>query len=304
MEVNLLSISYLFFRLAPFIIVCFFVLNSVFNQDLRGLIYLCGLMILIACVILAKPAGILILNLLFLMRYFSIKNSFNIFWPVEYLFNNFSSILTSLLTKSLSIVILIMLSFSLFFHTLELSKIEKLQGTGIKPGASPDQVKPPNFSSGSAFSKIMMEFWSGESSKDPGDMNGYCMEMTFNGTRIIKPIGASVYGFTYAYLLYFIEKYDLVSTNLPVIIFFPMVAIGDFAFQNYHKCKPSVSINIMVFIMSALWGLNWGDIVNSMKNPSLQYFVGGNQPVCSIPNNQNFVCNVYKNGQLIGTQTS
>lgn len=47
MELNIITIIYLFFRLSPFIIVCFFTLQSVFNQDLKGFIYLVGL--LIAC---------------------------------------------------------------------------------------------------------------------------------------------------------------------------------------------------------------------------------------------------------------
>jgi hypothetical protein len=45
MELNLITLSYLFFRLAPFIIVSYFSLSSVFNQDLKGLIYLVGLLI-------------------------------------------------------------------------------------------------------------------------------------------------------------------------------------------------------------------------------------------------------------------
>jgi len=40
---NLLTLSYLFLRLAPFIIVSFFTLMSVFNQDFKGVIYLVGL---------------------------------------------------------------------------------------------------------------------------------------------------------------------------------------------------------------------------------------------------------------------
>ena len=38
MELNIATIIYLFFRLAPFIIVCFFSLQSIFNQDLKGLV--------------------------------------------------------------------------------------------------------------------------------------------------------------------------------------------------------------------------------------------------------------------------
>jgi hypothetical protein len=44
MELNLITLSYLFFRLAPFIIVSYFSLSSIFNQDLKGLIYLVGLL--------------------------------------------------------------------------------------------------------------------------------------------------------------------------------------------------------------------------------------------------------------------
>ena len=47
MELNIVTLLYLFFRLAPFIIVCYFALSSLFNQDMKGLIYLVGL--LFAC---------------------------------------------------------------------------------------------------------------------------------------------------------------------------------------------------------------------------------------------------------------
>ena len=42
---NLFSILYLSFRMAPFILVSFFVLSAVLNQDIRGIIYLGGLLI-------------------------------------------------------------------------------------------------------------------------------------------------------------------------------------------------------------------------------------------------------------------
>jgi len=45
MELNVFTITYLFLRLAPFILVCFFSLASLFNQDFKGLIYLIGLII-------------------------------------------------------------------------------------------------------------------------------------------------------------------------------------------------------------------------------------------------------------------
>ena len=45
MELNIITLLYLFFRLAPFIIVSYFSLASVFNQDIKGVIYLVGVII-------------------------------------------------------------------------------------------------------------------------------------------------------------------------------------------------------------------------------------------------------------------
>jgi len=51
MELNLNSILYLFFRLAPFLIVCLFTLGSIINNELKGFVYLVGL--IFACVVSA-----------------------------------------------------------------------------------------------------------------------------------------------------------------------------------------------------------------------------------------------------------
>jgi hypothetical protein len=44
---NIFSLSYLFSRLSPFIIVSYFVLQSIFNQNLKGVFYVAG--VLFAC---------------------------------------------------------------------------------------------------------------------------------------------------------------------------------------------------------------------------------------------------------------
>lgn len=43
MDLNIVALSYFFLRLAPFVLVCFFSLSSIFNQDFKGLVYLVGL---------------------------------------------------------------------------------------------------------------------------------------------------------------------------------------------------------------------------------------------------------------------
>jgi hypothetical protein len=56
-NLNLVQLSYVFFRLAPFIIVCSFLLQSIFNTDLKGFVFLLGLVFTIGiCSIL--PASV------------------------------------------------------------------------------------------------------------------------------------------------------------------------------------------------------------------------------------------------------
>tara|TARA_B100001093_G_scaffold241005_1_gene230750 strand:- start:36870 stop:37661 length:792 start_codon:yes stop_codon:yes gene_type:complete len=44
MDLTLGTFSFLFLRLAPFILICFFTLSSIFNNDLRGVVYLFGVL--------------------------------------------------------------------------------------------------------------------------------------------------------------------------------------------------------------------------------------------------------------------
>ena len=63
MDLNLINILYMFFRLSPFIIVSYFTLQSILNQDLKGVIYLIGLIVtsfvvyLIASVLPEEPVS-------------------------------------------------------------------------------------------------------------------------------------------------------------------------------------------------------------------------------------------------------
>ena len=56
LNVDLYNVSYLAFRLAPFILVCFFTLESVLNWNLKGIVYLFGL--LFACFITTMASSI------------------------------------------------------------------------------------------------------------------------------------------------------------------------------------------------------------------------------------------------------
>jgi hypothetical protein len=55
---NLSNILYIAFRLAPFLIVSFFTMNSIFNYDYKGLIYLVGLLLTTALTISISKTGL------------------------------------------------------------------------------------------------------------------------------------------------------------------------------------------------------------------------------------------------------
>lgn len=58
MELDLRNVIYLFFRLSPIILVGYFVLQSFFNSDVKGLFYLAGLLITTIVTILASRSEI------------------------------------------------------------------------------------------------------------------------------------------------------------------------------------------------------------------------------------------------------
>jgi hypothetical protein len=68
MEGNLFTLLYLFFRLSPFIIACFFSLSSIFNSDLKGFIYLVGLVFAIGITMMLG-------NSIFMSSVFAVSDS-------------------------------------------------------------------------------------------------------------------------------------------------------------------------------------------------------------------------------------
>lgn len=58
MELDIRNIIYLFFRLSPIILVGYFVLQSFFNSDIKGLFYLAGLLITVIITVLTSRSEI------------------------------------------------------------------------------------------------------------------------------------------------------------------------------------------------------------------------------------------------------
>jgi len=197
MELNLVSLIYLFFRLAPFIIVCYFSLGSLFNQDIKGLIYLVGL--LFAC-------------------------------------------------------------FATF-----------LVGQSI----------PLAYSSGVSNGDIM------------GTMAApVCNLLTIgkDGSFSKIPLGISILSYTLIYLVYIIASNHLEMTNIPTLVFFPVLILGDLIWNLRNNCYAPFGI-VLSIIVGALCGWGWAYLIGTLNKPGLFFLnIGSDQSVCQRPSKQLFKC--------------
>jgi len=203
MEINIVSLLYLFFRLAPFIVVCYFSLSSLFNQDMKGFIYLVGL--LLACFLT-----------------FLIGNSI----PLSYTF-----------------------------------------------GVNPNNTEK----------RRVIE-------------NGVCNMITIgkDGSFSNIPLGISILSYTYFYLVYIIQKMNIASANIPTLLFFPFLILGDLIWNVNNNCYAPFGI-VIAMMIGSIFGLIWAYIVDNFNQPRLFFLnVGGNQSVCQRPSKQLFKCHFPK----------
>lgn len=186
--ININFILYTAFRLAPFILVSFFSLSSLLNQDLKGIIYLAGL--LIAC---------------------------------------FVSILV---------------------------------GNGIPQHPIDDK----------------------------NAMVCNVLTLTESGRLSNVPLSMTVFCYTFFYLVYIIGKYKLANQNIPTLIVFPLLIIGEYIWNVSYNCAGTYGL-LAAFAIGSTIGAAWSAIIDSTKISELQYFNGiSNAAVCSRPSKQIFRC--------------
>ena len=200
MELNLVTLSYLFFRLAPFIIVCYFSLSSIFNQDAKGLIYLIGL--LLAC-----------------------------------------------------------------FSTYLIGSMIPISFTNIV-----------------------------DASGQIGQVNGVCNLITIgkNGSFSNVPIGIAILTYTLVYLVYIIAINHLETSNIPTLIFFPVLILADIIWNIMNNCFKPFGIVVSIVVGGGI-GAAWAYLIDSFKQPRLFFLnVGSDKVVCQRPSKQLFKCTFSK----------
>jgi hypothetical protein len=188
MDLNIINLIYLFFRLAPFIIVSYFALQSIFNQDFKGLIYLVGLL-------MASVTTIVVGNVI------------------------------------------------------------------------PKQDVP-------ALNQAK------------------CNMLTLGANEPLSrlPLSQTVFGYTLAYLSYFIGVNNLQSQNIATFVIFPVIVIADFLWSTSNSCA-SPEYLLTALIIGGVIGVLWAMIIDSTKIADFTYFSGiNNKDVCTKPTRSMYRC--------------
>ena len=138
--------------------------------------------------------------------------------------------------------------------------------------------------------------------KNPYDPNtsGYCSLFQIPNRDFNAPsIGSVVYGFTMAYLFAPMTK-GPERVNIPIIITITSLFLMNTYTKINNNCNPSWGI-MLGFAFGVICGIIQFTLLDTTGYSSLLYFdeITSNNVVCSRPKNQNFVCSVWKNGQII-----
>lgn len=114
-------------------------------------------------------------------------------------------------------------------------------------------------------------------------------------------------------MMYFITPMVMVSTqnkvnalNYGVLAFFIAYIVLDLFIKNTLSCIPGIFSRLV--IGDVLSGLFLGGVISGiiMYGSSLKSYlyineINTNKEVCSMPSKQQFRCNVYKNGEIVGS---
>lgn len=187
-ELNIGSLIYIFFRLAPFFIVSYFTLSSIFNADFRGFVYLVGLVIAcVICILIGK----------------------------------------------------------------------------VLPSPMLDK---------------------------PTDVRMKCSALTLGKTEPLSnlPLSQTVFGFTLAYLSYFIATHSLTQSNIPMFIVMSSIIVSDLYWNIANNCSYPKYLGLSLMIGGA-FGAAWGLFID-LNAPRLSYFSGTSNQTCSQPSKGMYRC--------------
>lgn len=200
-ELSFNALLYLFYRLAPFILVCFFVLGSIINSEAKGFVYLVGLI-------------------------FTATISFGIIYAIG----------------------------------------DDITDTTPSPACSTLKI------------------------------NGLYNSRT--------PISMVIFAYSFFYLVYPIAKHHLELDNIPTLIFFPLLILGDIYWNTTYECFTALNMFLALIIAGGI-GVGWSALIESVNMKGLTYYnIGSNRERCSRATKGTYKCTTYKGGEKVQIVTT
>ena len=295
MELNIQTFLYIFLHLCPFILVCFFTISSIFGNDIKGIVYLVGLLISIGLIIMSDSI------------FLKLGDS----W-----FNDKQNAMCNLFTfgqsslSSLSIgQMIIGFSFSYLVYTMNVVN------------------EKPDFASNwptIVFFSLLVIAELGINTNIMTFIKTYLAKIIVGGICLII-LAIIIYALYAAFSMdsvgqYIIDHMYLVVTNILitgylVYQFFTADTITKLI-QKISKIKEQPEekgpvqsgggmedycyewhTSILTYLIAGGLGVGWATIVSAFETPRLQYFnKGETSDSCGKVKNDKFACKVYKNG--------
>ena len=209
MDINIKSFMYMFLKLCPYILVCFFTISSIFSNDIKGIVYLVGL----------------------------------------------------------------------------------LGSIGFTIGIS--------------------KFISGFLPAGPESTDQICDILSIGNSNLSRlPIGEIITSFTFFYLLATMIRNEVVTTNIPTIVFFSILLFSELVVNTnlFTKFFPDTNqmycyewyTSIITILVGGGLGWLWSIIVDSTDSDELNYYNKfTNDEKCEMTNKKTYKCKVYKNGSIL-----
>lgn len=152
------------------------------------------------------------------------------------------------------------------------------------------------------------------------DKDGIC-DIVSIGSGIFSsiPLGQTILGFTFAYLINSMLNTDrnnpnssMLTTNWPTIVFFIALIFFDIVMNTniFNSLKGIIGLpntycytvkqTGFAYAIGGVIGLIWAKLIYQTDTPELLYFSKyKNNESCAKASNKTFKCKVYKNGKLV-----
>lgn len=143
--------------------------------------------------------------------------------------------------------------------------------------------------------------------KHPSDNPAYTCELfDFPGNAsdyTVPSLNSVLIAFTFAYLFKPMQDYN--QYNFSIIITILILFVIDAVTKLTNNCTPPLGV-VAGGLIGYILGLIYYSLLKATGNQKMLYLneLQSNNVVCSKPSEQQFKCAVYKNGQLISTNST